>query len=78
MHHHQPDILQNLRHELSNGRMWLDRTVVLAYAAIAGLSVVGFTFLTTLCGMHMPENKGQEFGMVYQLHNLPQSLHRYQ
>ena len=46
MHHHQPDILQNLRHELSNGRMWLDRTVVLAYAAIAGLSVVGFTFLT--------------------------------
>jgi NADH-quinone oxidoreductase subunit C len=31
---------------------------------------MGFTFLTTLCGMHMPAQKGQEFGMVYQLHNL--------
>ena len=34
---------------------------------------MGFTFLTTLCGMHMPDNKGQEFGMVYQLHNLPKN-----
>ena len=31
---------------------------------------MGFTFLTTLCGMHMPEHKGKEFGMVYQLHNM--------
>ncbi len=31
---------------------------------------MGYSFLTTLCGMHMPENKGQEFGIVYQLHNL--------
>jgi len=30
----------------------------------------GFTFLTTLCGVHFPDNKGQEFGMVYHLHNL--------
>ena len=44
--HHQPDILRNLRREFSSGRQWLDRTVVLAYAAIAGLSVVAFTFLT--------------------------------
>lgn len=34
---------------------------------------MGFSFLTTLCGMHLPDNKGQEFGMVYQLHNLPQN-----
>ncbi len=34
---------------------------------------LGFTFLTTLCGMHMPEQKGKEFGMVYQLHNMPQN-----
>lgn len=34
---------------------------------------MGFTFLTTLCGMHMPEQKGKEFGMVYQLHNMPQN-----
>ncbi len=46
MHHHQPDILQNLRREFSSGRLWLDRTVVLAYAVVAGLSVVAFTFLT--------------------------------
>lgn len=44
--HHQPDILQNLRQELSNGRMWLDRTVVLAYAGIGGLAVVAFTLMT--------------------------------
>ncbi len=34
-------------------------------------SEMGFSFLTTLCGMHIPDNKGQEFGMVYQLHNMP-------
>jgi NADH-quinone oxidoreductase subunit C len=32
---------------------------------------MSFSFLTTLCGMHMPDNKGQEFGMVYQLQNMP-------
>ncbi|MCC6725033.1 MAG: NADH-quinone oxidoreductase subunit C [Saprospiraceae bacterium] len=31
---------------------------------------MGYTFLTTLCGMHMPEHKGQEFAIVYQLHNM--------
>lgn len=44
--HHQPDVLHNLREEFSNGRMWLDRTIVLAYAAMAGLSVVAFTLMT--------------------------------
>lgn len=34
---------------------------------------MGFTFLTTLCGMHMPEHHGLEFGIVYQLHNMPQN-----
>lgn len=29
-----------------------------------------FTFLTTLCGLHFPDNKGEEFGMMYQLHNM--------
>ncbi len=29
-----------------------------------------FNFLTTLCGLHMPENKGAELGVVYHLHNL--------
>lgn len=29
-----------------------------------------FGFLTTLCGLHYPDNKGQELGVMYQLHNL--------
>jgi NADH-quinone oxidoreductase subunit C len=27
-------------------------------------------FLTTMCGIHYPENKGQELGMVYHVHSL--------
>jgi NADH-quinone oxidoreductase subunit C len=29
-----------------------------------------FNFLTTMCGLHFPHKKGQEFGMMYQLHNM--------
>ncbi len=29
-----------------------------------------FTFLTTMCGIHFPENKGEEFALMYQLHNM--------
>ncbi|NML13941.1 chloride channel protein [Azohydromonas caseinilytica] len=46
MQHHEPDILHNLRTELVGWRSWLDRAVVLAAAALAGLLVVGFTLLT--------------------------------
>ena len=35
---------------------------------------MGFEFLTTLCGLHYPDNKGQELGVMYQLHNLPKNL----
>lgn len=31
---------------------------------------MGFTFLTTLCGIHFPSRPGQEFCIMYQLHNL--------
>jgi NADH-quinone oxidoreductase subunit C len=34
-------------------------------------SELEFQFLTTLAGMHYPENKGAELGVMYQLHNLP-------
>lgn len=34
---------------------------------------MGFGFLTTLCGLHMPGYEGGEFGLMYQLHNLPQN-----
>lgn len=36
-------------------------------------SEMGFEFLTTLCGLHYPDNKGQELGMMYQLHNMPKN-----
>jgi NADH-quinone oxidoreductase subunit C len=29
-----------------------------------------FCFLTDLCGIHFPNNKGQELGVIYHLHNL--------
>jgi NADH-quinone oxidoreductase subunit C len=31
---------------------------------------LGFTFLTDLTGIHYPDNKGSEIGVVYHLHNL--------
>lgn len=42
----EPDFLQNLQTELSNGRLWFDRAIVLAYAAACGLLVVAFTLLS--------------------------------
>lgn len=46
MHDHEPDFWRNLRAELASGTQWVDRAVVLAYAAVTGLVVVGFTLLT--------------------------------
>ncbi len=40
-----PEIWRNLRQELLAGRQWLDRAVVLAYAAATGAIVVAFTLL---------------------------------
>ena len=34
---------------------------------------LAFEFMTTLCGLHYPDNKGQELGVMYQLHNLPKN-----
>ena len=31
---------------------------------------LSFQYLTTLTGIHYPENKGQELGVMYQLHSL--------
>ncbi len=35
---------------------------------------LAFQYLTTLAGLHYPDNKGQELGVMYQLHNLPKNL----
>ncbi len=37
---------------------------------LAFLQKDGFTYLTTLCGLHFPDNVGEEFGLMYQLHSL--------
>lgn len=42
----EPDFFQNLQDELSDGRGWLDRSIVLAYAVAAGLCVVIFTLMS--------------------------------
>jgi NADH-quinone oxidoreductase subunit C len=34
---------------------------------------MGFGFLTTMCGLHYPDNKGKELGVMYQLHNMPKN-----
>lgn len=44
----EPDFLQNLRTEVADGRQWMDRVVVIAFAVLAGLSIVGFTLLADL------------------------------
>ncbi|GAB2528859.1 NADH-quinone oxidoreductase subunit C [Rufibacter soli] len=33
-----------------------------------------FRFLTTLCGIHYPDNKGQELGVVYHLHSFTHNV----
>ncbi len=34
---------------------------------------LGFRFLTTMCGIQFPDNKGGEFCIMYQLHNMPKN-----
>lgn len=31
---------------------------------------LNFHFLTTMCAIHLPDNKGLEMGVMYQLHNM--------
>ena len=31
---------------------------------------LSFRFMTTLCGLHYPDQKGAELGVMYQLHNM--------
>jgi hypothetical protein len=41
----EPEFWRSLGREFATGRQWLDRAVVLSYAAATGLVVVGFTLL---------------------------------
>ena len=42
----EPDFWRNLGGELAAGRVWLDRAVVLTFAALTGAAVVGLTFVS--------------------------------
>lgn len=44
-HIEQPDVVASIRGDLTDWRTWVGRVVVLSFAALAGLSVVGFTWL---------------------------------
>ena len=35
---------------------------------------LAFQYLTTMAAIHYPDNQGQEFAIMYQLHNLPKNL----
>ena len=35
---------------------------------------LAFQYLTTMATIHYPDNAGQEFAVMYQLHNLPKNL----
>lgn len=45
MRENPPDFWRHVREEFAAGRPWIDRAVVLSYAAATGLVVVGFTLL---------------------------------
>ncbi|MBL8313294.1 MAG: chloride channel protein [Rubrivivax sp.] len=45
VHDVEPEFWRNLLNELRAGRQWVDRGVVLGFAALTGLLVVGFTLL---------------------------------
>ncbi len=46
--HTQHDALRAVRRELGDWRAWLTRALVIAFAALSGLTVVAFTWLTDL------------------------------
>lgn len=37
-------------------------------------SSLNFSFLTDICGIHYPENKEKELGVIYHLHNLEKNF----
>jgi len=55
---------------LASSRSGLHAQVYCVLQALKENKETGFTFLTTLCGIHFPEKKDNEFWVMYQLHNL--------
>ena len=61
----EPDFFKNLHTELHDGRAWLDRSIVLGYAVMAGLFVVAFTMLSeTAFEWFQHLNKAYPYGVL--------------
>ena len=60
VHDVEPEFWRNLLAEMRAGRQWLDRGVVLGFAALTGLVVVGFTLLAEAAShaFHLIEHSG--------------------
>jgi len=56
----EPDFWRNVQSEMMAGRQWLDRAVMLAWAAVTGLVVVAFTLLAEAAthGFHQVRGLG--------------------
>jgi NADH-quinone oxidoreductase subunit C len=52
----------------------IERTRLLDVMHFLRESDLGFSFLTTMCGIHYPQQLNRELGMVYHLHNLPANV----
>ena len=66
----EPDFWRSLGKEFSTWRLWVDRSVVLVYALMTGLLVVGFTLLSQgasqwYLGMSTAEGWGPWFALVW-------------
>lgn len=48
--------------------------VIAIIQALKEDNILKFGYLTDLCGVHYPENKGKELGVIYHLHSLENNL----
>jgi NADH-quinone oxidoreductase subunit C len=52
----------------------IEAPVAAVHDVLAFLQQEGYAFLTTLCGVHFPNEKAREMCVMYQLHDLPNNL----
>ena len=79
------EVVEKLRQRFDSGILHIEQAYDFPVIVIAKQSLIdvltflkndpdmGFTFLTTLCGLHVPDYEGGEFGMMYQLQNMQQN-----
>lgn len=50
------------------------KSIIEVIAWLKNHASLQFNFLTSLCGMHFPEKKGEELAVVYHLHSLTNNI----